>query len=302
MSEPLRTASTAGGEKRRARVLLAIVLGALLLASLLAPPDEQAGTPLLIAAAALLPVVAFAGLTLLLDRHGSAPRMSLLTSMLWAGTVGALGAQGLNDFALEKLPRPLVWGLVGPFVEEVAKGSALVVVMLVWRDALRGIRAGVVGGALAGLGFAATENLGYYTIAAVQGGSEGLARALYLRGVLQGLNHAAFSAMLGAAVGWAHGRDLSRAARVAAVGGGLLAAVGVHAIWNWFASPLITAILCNAPSEGAACAATPDAADLFLRVPALVAAVVGPVAVVLVVLMRREEPQIAQMDADRSRR
>jgi RsiW-degrading membrane proteinase PrsW (M82 family) len=59
--------------------------------------------------------------------------------------------------------------------------------MLVWRAALRGMRAGIVYGALAGLGFAATENLGYHTLAAVQGRRAGSGRrALYLRGLLRG--------------------------------------------------------------------------------------------------------------------
>src|SRR6185295_10559046 len=98
----------AGHEKRRIRALLAIVVGALVLAGLLAPPEEGSGTPLLIAAAALLPVAAFAGLLFLLDRNGAAPRMALFASLFWAATVGALAAQGLNDLALDALPRPLV--------------------------------------------------------------------------------------------------------------------------------------------------------------------------------------------------
>ena len=50
--------------------------------------------------------------------------------------------------------------------------------------------------------FAVGENATYYLLAAVQGGWEGLGRSVYLRGLVQGGNHAAFTAVVGAAVGW----------------------------------------------------------------------------------------------------
>jgi RsiW-degrading membrane proteinase PrsW (M82 family) len=204
--------------------------------------------------------------------------------LLWGGTAAALGAQGLNDMALRVLPPALVSGFLGPVVEELAKGTALIVVILVWPGGFTSVRDGIVFGALAGLGFAATENLGYYTIAAVQGGTTGLMRALYLRGLLQGLNHAAFSAILGAAIGAVRSGS---AQAIPILVTGFAAAVAAHAAWNWIASPAITDILCNAPTPAAACAPAPDRVDMLLAIPALVATFFAPIAALLTFLARR---------------
>src|SRR6185503_10515106 len=189
-----------------------------------------------------------------------------------------LATHGLGD-AVPKL--------LGPAVEELAKASALLVVLAVWPGALNDSLDGIVYGALAGLGFAATENLGYYTLAALQGGAPGLTRALWLRGLLQGMNHAAFTATAGAAVGWAVGRMAPRPAHGVIVLLGLGMAVLVHAVWNAVASETITQILCGAPVAGAACMPAPAPFDLLVTVPILVATFVGPLAVVLLAIATR---------------
>lgn len=240
-----------------------------------------------IALVALAPPSLFAALALALDRRRPRLWYPALAALGWGATIAALGALAVNDAALREWPAAWVTSLVGPLVEEIAKGSALALVVLAWPGALCGVREGILYGALAGLGFAATENLGYYTLAAVQGGTPGLARALYLRGLLQGLNHAAFTAIIGAAVGRAR-RDASAASRRRVVALGFAAAVAVHAAWNVFASPAITTLLCNAPSSGAACSPEPRSLDLFLGVPAIIAAFMGPVAALLVILVLRE--------------
>jgi hypothetical protein len=142
-------------------------------------------------------------------------------------------------------------------------------------------------GTLAGLGFAATENVGYYTLAALQGGTPGLTRALWLRGLLQGLNHAAFTATIGAAIGWAYGRGTRRPARTGIVLIGLGLAILVHAVWNAVASETITQVLCGAPTPGAACTPAPAPLDLLVTVPVVVATFVGPVVVVLLAIASR---------------
>jgi len=274
-------------DRRMGRWLAVTVLGLLLLAAAAGVGQNAAGTPGVIAAAALLPPAGFAAVLLLLGRRESVPWLPLLAALLWGATIAPLGASALNDAALQALPKGVVTALLGPLAEEAAKATALVVIVLVWPAALRGVRDGIVYGALAGVGFAATENLGYYTLAAVQGGAPGLARALYLRGLLQGLNHAAFTAIVGAAVGFAHHRRAQRSARGGIVAAGLATAVAVHGIWNAIASEAITTVLCNAPLEGAACAPAPRLVDLLVSVPVLVAAFIGPVAVALIVLALR---------------
>lgn len=241
--------------------------------------------PATIIAAALVPEACFAALIALLDRRSPRPWVPLCAALLWGGTVAAFGSMMVNDLALRWLSPQRVSTWVAPLVEEAFKGSALIVVLLVWGDAWHGVREGIIFAALAGIGFAATENLGYYVLAAVQGGSAGLARALYLRGMLEGLNHAAFTATIGASAGYARAHCASRHAASRGVVGGLACAAAVHALWNVAFSPRINDILCNASAAGGACAAAPDVADLLVRVPALIALFIGPPAALLVLLV-----------------
>ncbi len=239
--------------------------------------------PAIVLVAALLPAAVFTALIARLERRSPRPWLPILTALLWGGTVAALGALLVNDLAVRVLANSLVATLVAPLIEEAFKASALLVLLLVWSDAWRDEREGILYGALAGVGFAAAENLGYYMLAAVQDGPPGLARALYLRGILEGLNHAAFTAMIGAGAGYARARCAARGARLRATLGGFMLAVATHALWNLLVTPRITAILCNASTAGGACAPVPNTVDLLLRVPALIALFLGPVAALLVV-------------------
>jgi RsiW-degrading membrane proteinase PrsW (M82 family) len=249
---------------------------------------QVVATPPLIVAAALLPPLGWAGLVLLLDRRTREPWTPLCASFLWGAAAAALVAAAVNDALLathalgDAVPK-----LLGPAVEEIAKASALLVVLAVWPGELNDPLDGIVYGALAGLGFAATENLGYYTLAALQGGAPGLTRALWLRGLLQGLNHAAFTATAGAAVGWAYGTGARHPARAAIVVVGLALAVLVHAVWNAVASETITQVLCGAPVPGAACTPAPAPLALLVTVPVVVATFIGPLVVALLAIATR---------------
>lgn len=249
---------------------------------------QVVATPPLIAAAALLPPLGWAGLVLLLNRRTREPWTPLCASFLWGAAAAALVAAEVNDVLLATHGLGhAVPTLLGPAVEEIAKASALLVVLAVWPGALNDPLDGMVYGALAGLGFAATENLGYYMLAALQGGAPGLTRALWLRGLLQGLNHAAFTATVGAAVGWTYGSGGRRPARAAIVLVGLALAIVVHAVWNAVASETITQVLCGAPTPGAACAPAPAPLDLLVTIPILVATFVGPLLVALFAIAAR---------------
>jgi len=254
----------------------------------LAVSGQLVATPPLIVTAALLPPLGWAGLLLLLDRRAREPWAPLCAAFLWGAAAAALVAAEVNDALLAThglgaaVPK-----LFGPAVEELAKASALLVVLAVWPGELNDPLDGIVYGALAGLGFAATENLGYYTVAALQGGAPGLTRALWLRGLLQGMNHAAFTATTGAAVGWAYGTGARRPARAAIVFVGLALAVLVHAVWNAVASETITQVLCGASTPGAPCTPSPAPLDILVTVPVVVATFMGPLAVVLLAIATR---------------
>jgi RsiW-degrading membrane proteinase PrsW (M82 family) len=168
-----------------------------------------------------------------------------------------------------------------PVVEEALKAAPLVL-LAATRVAAFDL---LVAAALAGLGFSATENVQYMQLAAVQGGDLGLARAVYLRGFLQGLNHAVFTGAVAAGLGWArvaHTAGMRALASVLGFG----AAVGQHALWNGLGSGAVTGVLCNALARGGPCR-NPDGVDLFVWIPLIVTAVIGPGALALLAVAHR---------------
>src|SRR5207342_2496542 len=89
---------------------------------------------------------------------------------------------------------------------------------------------GMVYAAMVGLGFAMTENVLYYSHAAVHGGVP-LAATFFMRGVLAPFTHPVFTCMTG--IGLAIAATTPRHwLRVAAPAAGLLAAILLHSLWN----------------------------------------------------------------------
>jgi protease PrsW len=239
------------------------------------------GTPWLIVVAAVVPALAWTGIVLLLDRDDPEPPGVLLAMFLWGAVVAALTSQTVNDGAYAWLTAVVgidwarAWtpALFAPIVEEALKAGGLVVLWLVWRAEVDGVRDGIVYGAVIGMGFAMTENLAYFLVATVQGGFDGLARAMYLRAFLQGFNHAAFTATTGAALGWYARRARSSAWIVVL---GFVAAVAQHVLWNAIGAQAVTHLLCGAATPGGNCQLTPTDTSLFLTVPLVVLAFLVP--------------------------
>jgi len=243
-------------------------------------------TPALVLAA-LAPALGWIGLLLIADRR-SRSRGTALGAVLWGAAVAAPLASRINETGRLGL-------LLGaPVVEEALKIAPLVLLALLRSSELAGARDGIVLGAFVGIGFALTENIQYVTLAAVQGGTAGLARAVYLRGVVEGMNHAIFTASLGAGIGGA--RTAGGWIRLTAPLLGALAAVGQHAVWNAVASGLVTRVLCNAAREGGPCR-EPDALVVFLAAPLIAAVAMGPGALLLlaIALRAQREPRARPM-------
>ena len=243
----------------------------------------------LIVLAALVPALVVGFVLIRMARPAGRVWAGALVAFAWGMAVATSVASALNDVAGRLLP-PLMGSiaagvllptLVAPTIEEVAKAAGFLAIPIVAGPALGGMRGALATGALIGFGFAVAENVGYYTLAAVQGGYDGLGRAVYLRGIVESGNHAAFTAAMGAAVGWVRMRMLDGVRRIAILAAGLVAAIALHAVWNGVVSHAVTTVLCNAPVSGGACAATPDTDDLFLVVPALEAAFLVPIVLVL---------------------
>jgi RsiW-degrading membrane proteinase PrsW (M82 family) len=125
--------------------------------------------------------------------------------------------------------------LFAPMIEELAKGIAVLIIFLLSRKEFDGILDGIIYGATIGFGFAMTENLFYFVDSFAEGGVEGLTTVILMRSVVFGLNHALFTSVLGASLGYAR-KARSGLLRWVAPVFGLLGAMLLHGIHNLFAS------------------------------------------------------------------
>jgi RsiW-degrading membrane proteinase PrsW (M82 family) len=265
-----------------------------LLAALAAWGFELAGrAPAPIVALAVLPIVGWALLGAGLARRAGLPAAVPVAAFLW-GAVAAAPLSGLvNEACREAIGTSLDLGgrwnavatVVGPVVEEVAKAVPLFALPLLRRLGARPVLGGLVLGAASGLGFAATENVVYLTIAAFQGGLPGLLQATWARGVLSGFKHALYSATLGAGLGLASIETTTARAWAAGLAG-LLGALVQHAAWNGLASPIVQDILCDRPAPGEACATSAGGGPLFVWTPVVVALALVPGLLAIAWLLR----------------
>jgi protease PrsW len=229
-------------------------------------------TPAVVLLAATGPVVAWAIVLLLVAGRARPPWDVVASTLLGGAMLAASLAAFANELALGWQPsadRGGVPTVIGPVVEEVAKGLVLLLLVGLRRDAFEGPRAGVVWGALVGLGFTWQENLHYLVLAAVQGGWPGLEQGIAVRGVVGGPVHATFTAATGAGLGWALEGARRRLLGPAALG--LAVAVVEHVLWNAVGSVLVMEALCGPGFAVAGCANPPQ------RIP--------PAAAVLVTLV-----------------
>ena len=239
------------------------------------------GTPVAILLAAVAPALGYTGLLLLLDRYEREPLGLVLAMLLWGGAVAAPLASALNDLLLSwPAVRAVVPIFGAPVVEEAAKSLGLLILLGLVPDELDDTLDGLVYGAVVGVGFAMTENLTYFTLAAVQAGTDGLVQSLYLRGGLAGFNHAVFTAAIGAGIGFSRESRSRRAGRIGLLTG-VATALGQHALWNGIAAPELTRALCGAALSGGPCAASPPPWALYVVAPLVVTLFLGPGGLVL---------------------
>ncbi len=119
--------------------------------------------------------------------------------------------------------------LIEPFFEEI--GKALPLLLLYPTRYVEDLLDGVLFGAAAGLGFAAVENLLYFTATLSLDGVAAWWDQVQLRVVLGTMVHGISSAMVGAYLGAAKSHG-ARAVRWAAPVAALSAGVFLHGLWN----------------------------------------------------------------------
>lgn len=187
--------------------------------------------------ASVMPTIAYVLLIWWADRYEKEPFTLLAVAFIW----GALPAVILA-FILEALfsaPLSLVAAsadlvssnFVAPVVEETVKALALMLLYLLFRAEFDDVLDGIVYGALIGFGFGMTENIAYFLRSFVSGGWGKWAITVFVRSTLFGLTHAFYTAIVGAAFGYARLATGSRQRRWIPIAG-LTVAIVFHAIHN----------------------------------------------------------------------
>ncbi len=194
--------------------------------------------------ATAIPTFFYIAIALWLDRYEKEPLWLITVTFLW-GAVPAIIVSLIAEIALDIPIQTLVTGeatrdvigaaLVAPVVEEIAKAIPLFLIFSFYKREFDGLMDGLIYGSLVGFGFAMTENVFYFLSAFDEGGWEALTILFVLRALVFGLNHALFTSALGAGLGYARYASNGLTRRIAPLVG-LLGAIGLHMIHNFFVS------------------------------------------------------------------
>ena len=219
-------------------VLIALLLGLIVLFLI---GVETGPVALLIGlVSATLPVPLYLVLVLWIDRYESEPYWMLTTAFFWGAMVAVFFAFLINTasgIAVALLTDSMAAGqtfgavISAPIVEETAKALILFIFFFWKKDEFDGVIDGIVYAAMAGLGFAMTENIQYYGKAVMEMGGEGLTIVFILRGAVAPFSHPMFTSFTGIGLGLAR-QSRSTAVKVITPVIGLLVAIAMHSIWN----------------------------------------------------------------------
>ncbi|MEY3131730.1 MAG: hypothetical protein RLZ29_67 [Actinomycetota bacterium] len=185
---------------------------------------------------ALIPLSYTIPLFVWLDRLEPEPRAMRWNAFLWGAGTSVLVASFFNDLTSAAAGMAVAAVVSAPISEEIMK--ILGISSAAKRRQIDGPLDGAVYAGYVGLGFAAVENVIYFSDAINE---DVLGSTFVLRGLFSPLAHPYFCMWAGIAVGRAVQRGRSR--RVAAVRG-LLVAIPLHATWNLGAvSPIFSVLL-----------------------------------------------------------
>ncbi|MBW2452869.1 MAG: PrsW family intramembrane metalloprotease [Deltaproteobacteria bacterium] len=178
------------------------------------------------AAIAYLPVALYLLVPYLVDRYDPEPWWALAGVFLW-GALFATGVSAVINTVLGELFGSFFGTVISaPVFEEATKGLAILGMVIFLRREFDGVVDGIIYGTFVALGFAATENIIYYTRFHREIGG-----IFFLRGVLTPWLHPLFTAMTGIGFGLAREHGASWAKVVFPLGGYLIG-VFLHAWWN----------------------------------------------------------------------
>ncbi len=174
-----------------------------------------AGTPAAFTLATLLAsmtAIPYGALLLWLDRNEKEPLLLIGIALLWGAATATFISGIFND-----LFGSMAMGLLGdaalanqatasfsaPFIEELTKGFAVMMIFLLFRREFDNVLDGMLYGALVGLGFAWFENILYYVNAGAEGGYGDMFKLAWARGIVSGMggSHAAYTGLTGLGFG-----------------------------------------------------------------------------------------------------
>lgn len=181
-----------------------------------------------------------------LDRNEKEPIHLIISAFLWGAIMATMiscvvntlfGAVAQGVLGDEAVSGQLTASISAPFIEELTKGAALLVIFLFFRKEFDNVMDGIVYGAIVGLGFAAFENFMYYT---GQGSVGEVFLLTYMRGIVGSIgSHACYTAITG--VGFGLFRVMRKGALRWLMPPMMLGlAMFVHFAWNTFVGLFIT--------------------------------------------------------------
>lgn len=189
----------------------------------------------------LAPMITFAVIIYSLDRYEKEPRSLLLGVFLWGLIVAGLGAFIINttvQLSLTVLTDQTDYAelatstMVAPFIEEILKGLAVLLVFIRKRSEFDSILDGIIYASVTALGFAALENTYYiYTYGYLKNGMAGLWMLVFVRVIMVGWQHPFYTAFFGIGLAVYRSRPSGFLKRIAPLLG-LGIAIFTHALHN----------------------------------------------------------------------
>jgi protease PrsW len=184
-------------------------------------------------------VIVYLWVPLLVDRYDPEPWWCLAMAFIW-GAIPACGFSavintaigGIGGAVAGKAGATIAGAVISaPIFEEAFKGMAVLGMFWFLRREFDGVVDGVIYATFAALGFAAVENVVYYSRSMQSGGGTGLVATFIMRGLLSPWGHPLYTSMTGLGVGIA--RETNKTwLKICAPVGGYFAAVFLHSLWN----------------------------------------------------------------------
>ena len=187
---------------------------------------------------ALPPLIIYLWIPWIIDRYDPEPWWCLLLALAWGG-IAACGFSALINTAVHITGNAVGGKAFGdilgacvsaPLVEEFFKGLAVFGMFFFMRRQFDGVVDGVIYATFAALGFAAVENIIYYSNAAREGG-DALVGTVVVRGILGPWGHPLYTSMTGLGFGISRETNKAWLKWLAPIGGYFFAAF-LHSVWN----------------------------------------------------------------------